>query len=182
MAPQTLKTLSSYGVERITGFSGLLPEDKERVRRALKNRSVGPADVTGSASSSKPLPQPSQVTATQQPPPSPRKRKADAMPGPSQTQNVVTPSPTQAAFRQAAIGGAAWEEGADAGEVEDQPVEELYCTVSSNVVGVQYYKGVFLTVYHTRALCHDFAWQASLMLENKSVSSENRTTDMTGKT
>jgi SWI/SNF-related matrix-associated actin-dependent regulator of chromatin subfamily A3 len=179
--PQTLKNISSYGVERVAGFSTLLPEDQNRVRLALKNRSVGPVNVAGSASSSMPLPQPSQVMATQQPAPSPKKRKADAMPGPPQTQNVVTPSPTQAAFRQAAIGGATWEEGADAGELEDQQVDELYCTLSSNVVGIQYYKGVFITVYHARALCHDFVWQALLMLENKFVSSENRTTDMTGK-
>ena len=141
MTSQTLGKLSSYGVERIAGFSGLSAEDQERVRLALKNRRVEPVDFTGSASSSGPLPQPSKVTATQ-PPPSPRKRKADAIAGPSQTQNVVMPSPAHAAFRQASIGGAAWEEGADAGEVVDQQIDELYCTLSSNVVGIQYYKGV----------------------------------------
>jgi hypothetical protein len=87
----------------------------------------------------------------------------------SQIQNMVMPSPAVAAFRQAAIGGTTWEEGADAGEVVDQQVDELYCSLSSNVVGVQYYKGVCLTVYSTRAPYHGFAWQALLMLENKSA-------------
>ncbi|KAF8502088.1 SNF2 family N-terminal domain-containing protein [Russula emetica] len=149
VTPQTLGNISKYGVERCAGFSDLRPEDRERVREALKKRSVDPTDVTGcaTASSSKPVPvpQPSQVTATQQSSaPNTKKRKMDAVPvpGPSQTQNVVAPSPTQAAYRQAAIGGMAWEEGADAREVVDQQVDELYGSLSSNVVGVQYYKGL----------------------------------------
>jgi len=149
-----LVNISKYGVESCAGFSYLRAEDKERVREALKKRSVDPKDVTGSASASSskpvPVPQPSQVTATQQSSaPSPKKRKAEAdlVPGPSQTQNVVAPSPTQAAYRQAAIGGMAWEEGADASEVVDQQVDELYGTLSSNVVGIQYYKGECATPY-----------------------------------
>jgi SWI/SNF-related matrix-associated actin-dependent regulator of chromatin subfamily A3 len=150
VTPQILKNLSSYGVERIAGFSRLHTEDQKRVREALKKRHVDPADLTGAASSSGPLPQPSQVTATQ--PPSPRKRKADVIAGPSQTQNVVTPSPARAAFRQAAMGCTAWEEGADAEEVVDQQVDELYCSLSSNVVGIQYYKGVCDRLFYTRSL------------------------------
>jgi SWI/SNF-related matrix-associated actin-dependent regulator of chromatin subfamily A3 len=152
VTPQILGNISKYGVERCAGFSDLRSEDRGRVREALKMRRVDPTDVTGSASasSSKPLPvpQPSQVTATQQSsPPSTKKRKAEAVPvsGPSQTQNVVAPSPTQAAYRQAAIGGTAWEEGADAREVVDEQVDELYGTLSSNVVGIQYYKGEFMS-------------------------------------
>jgi SWI/SNF-related matrix-associated actin-dependent regulator of chromatin subfamily A3 len=154
VTPQTLKNLSSYGVERITGFSRLRTEDQGRVREALKKRRVDPLDLTGAASSSRPLPQPSQVIATQ--PPSPKKRKAVAIAGPSQTQNVVTPSPARAAFRQAAMGGTAWEEGADAEEVVDQQVDELYCSLSSNVVGIQYYKGVSHRLSY-RAPCNDSA-------------------------
>ena len=122
--------------------------DRERVREALTKRCVEPTAGTGSAaaSSSKPVPvpQPSEVTAVQQSSaPSTKKRKAEdvPVPGPSQTQNVVAPSPKQAAYRQAAMGGMAWEEGADAHEVVDQQVDELYGTLFSNVVGVQYYKG-----------------------------------------
>lgn len=178
MTPQTLKSLSSYGIERIAGVSRLRTEDQRRVREAIKKRHVDPADLTGAASSSGPLPQPSQVAATQ--PSSPKKRKADAIAGPSQTQNVATPSPARAAFHQAAMGGTAWEEGADAEEVVDQQVDELYCSLSSNVVGIQYYKGVSHRLLNTTSF-NDFALQALLMLENKSASSENRPTDMTGR-
>lgn len=149
VTPQILGNILKHGVETCAGFSSLRPEDRERVRKALKDRRVDPTDVTGSAhaSSSKPVlePQPSQVTATQQLSPSnTKKRKAEAVldPGQSQTKNVAAPSPTQAAYHQAAIGGMAWEEGTDALEVVDQQVDELYGTITSNVVGVQYYKGL----------------------------------------
>jgi SWI/SNF-related matrix-associated actin-dependent regulator of chromatin subfamily A3 len=148
VTPQILGNISKYGIERCAGFSDLRTEDRERVREALTKRHVDLTADTGSAaaSSSKPVPvpQPSAVTAIQQSSaPSTKKRKAEdvPVPGPSQTQNAVAPSPTQAAYRQAAIGGMAWEEGADAREVVDQQVDELYGTLSSNVVGVQYYKG-----------------------------------------
>jgi len=148
-----LGNILKHGIESCAGFSSLRAEDRERIREALKNRRVDPTDVTGSASASPskpvPVPQPSQVvTATQQASaPSSKKRKAEAVPvpGPLQTQNVVVPSPTQAAYRQAAIGGMAWEEGADAREVEDQQVDELFGSLFSNVVGIQYYKGECIT-------------------------------------
>lgn len=153
VTPQILGNISKYGVERCAGFSSLRSEDRERVRVALKNRHVDPTDVTGSASASSskpaPVPQPSQATATDKSSaPNTKKRKAEAVPvsGPSQTQNVVVPSPTQAAYRQAAIGGMAWEEGVDAREVVDQQVDELCGSLSSNVVGVQYYKGGYLSL------------------------------------
>lgn len=144
VTPQILGNISKYGVERCAGFSYLREEDRARVRAALRNRHVDPTD-TGSASaasSSKPVPvpQPSQVTTTQQSSaPNTKKRQAEAVL--VSGQNVVAPSPTQAAYRQAAIGGMAWEEGVDAPEVVDEQVDELCGTSSSNVVGVQYYKG-----------------------------------------
>jgi len=141
VTPQILGNLASYGVERIAGFSSLRAEDQARVRLALKNKRVDPGEVTGAPPLLPPISQPAQATATQPPAVSPRKRKADTAPGPSRVQNAAAPSPTQAAARQAAIGGTAWEEGADAEDVVDQQVDELYCALSSNVVGVQYYKG-----------------------------------------
>jgi hypothetical protein len=190
VTPSILGNILKHGIETCAGFSSLRPEDRERVREALKKRQVDPTDVPGSApaSSSKPVPvpQPSEVTAIQQSSvPSTKKRKAEAelVSGPSQTQNMAAPSPTQAAYRQATRGGMAWEEGADAGEVVDQQVDELYGTSFSNVVGIQYYKGeLCLTVL---SVILEFlimtAWQALLMLGNKSASSENHKIDMTGK-
>jgi SWI/SNF-related matrix-associated actin-dependent regulator of chromatin subfamily A3 len=167
VTPPILGNILKHGVESCAGFSHLRAEDKARVLEAMKNRRVDPTDVTGSASASSsnavPAPQPSQVTATQQSSsPNTKKRKAEdvIVPGPSQTKNVVAPSPTQAAYRQAAIGGMAWEEGADAREAVEEQVDELYGTLSSNVVGVQYYKGECVSspipaIRHTRVSYHD---------------------------
>jgi SWI/SNF-related matrix-associated actin-dependent regulator of chromatin subfamily A3 len=154
LTPQILGNISSYGVQRVAGFSSLGLEDQARVRLAIKKRRVDPTDLPGaaSASGSKSGSQPSQVAAAQPPAQNPKKRKAEAAPGPSRVQNVAAPSPTQAAARQAAIGGTAWEEGADAEEVADEQVEELFCTVSSNVVGIQYYKGLCISLSNPHAL------------------------------
>jgi hypothetical protein len=108
--------------------------------------------------------------------PNEKKRKAvtvsDVLPT-QNVQSVAAPSPTQAAARRAIIGGAAWEEGADADEVVEVQVDELICTVSSEVVGVQYYKGRFLFVRSNLGLT---ARQVLLASESKFASSENRTT------
>lgn len=145
MTPQMLAILAKYGVERIAGFSGLRADDQARVRLALKTRRIDSTNVTH-PSSSQPVSQPSQQINAQQtpaqiPPPNEKKRKAVTVTDVLHSQNVAAPSPTQAAARRAVIGGAAWEEGADADEVIEQQVDELFCTLSSNVVGVQYYKG-----------------------------------------
>ncbi|KAI0305630.1 SNF2 family N-terminal domain-containing protein [Multifurca ochricompacta] len=143
VTPQILGNLSSYGVERIAGFSGLGTEDQTRVGLALQRRRIGQADLTTFPSFSQPDLPSSQPTSTQRPAPSKKKkRKAETMSGPSRDQDVTAPSPMQAASHRAAIGGAAWEEGADAEEIVEEQVDELYCTLSSNVVGVQYYKGL----------------------------------------
>jgi SWI/SNF-related matrix-associated actin-dependent regulator of chromatin subfamily A3 len=156
VTPQILGNISSYGVERVAGFSSLQAEDQARVRLAVKRRRIDPADFTGSSSSSQPIPQPSQSTSTQAPAASTGKRRADTAPGPSQSHNVAMPSPTQAAARQAAVGGTAWEEGADAEEVVEEQIDELYCTVSSSVVGIQYYKGACLYCLIFSWACHDY--------------------------
>ena len=143
MTPQMLGTLAKYGVERIVGFSSLRAEDQARVRQALKTRRVDSVNDTH-PSSSKPVSQPSQQASAPMPPPNEKKRKAEAVSNVPQSQNVATPSPTQAAARRAIIGGTTWEEGADADEVVEMQVDELFCTLSSDVVGLQYYKGGFL--------------------------------------
>ncbi|KAI9449800.1 SNF2 family N-terminal domain-containing protein [Russula earlei] len=122
VTPQILQRISSYGIHRVATFSSLRAEDQERVRLALKNGRVEPMDLTGSPSLSQPMSQPSTsshlpVTQESVAGPSSKKRKADYAEAPSQIQNVAAPSPTQAAARHAAIGGAAWEEGVEAEEV-----------------------------------------------------------------
>jgi hypothetical protein len=180
VTPKILGNISSYGVERVAGFLGLRAEDQARVRLALERRRVDTTDLSGSPSSLQSIPQPSQSTSTQYPGPSTTKRKADTVPGPSRSDNIAAPSPTQAAARQAARGGAAWEEGADAEEVVEEQVDELYCTTSSSVVGIQYYKGACLYCLIFASLSKWFASQALLMPGNKFASSENRRINMIG--
>lgn len=145
-----LGTLNNYGINRVIGFSSLRTEDQARVRQALKTRRVDPVTGTQPSSSSQAISQPSQPAShPPMPTPNEKKRKAETASDVLQTQNVpnvAAPSPTQAAARRAITGGAAWEEGTDADEVVEVQVDELLCTVSSKVVGVQYYKGGFLSL------------------------------------
>lgn len=145
LTPQMLGTLAKYGIDRVIGFSSLRAEDQGRVRQAVKTRRVDSATDTHPSSSTQAVSKPSQQTSPPMPTPNEKKRKAapvsDVLPT-QNVQNVSGPSPTQAAARRAIIGGAAWEEGADADEVVEVQVDELICTVSSEVVGVQYYKGL----------------------------------------
>ena len=145
-----LGTLNNYGINRVIGFSSLRTEDQARVRQALKTRRVDPVTGTQPSSSSRAISQPSQPAShPPMPTPNKKKRKAETASDVLQTQNVpnvAAPSPTQAAARRAITGGAAWEEGTDADEVVEVQDDELFCTVSSKVVGVQYYKGGFLSL------------------------------------
>ena len=145
-----LGTLNNYGINRVIGFSSLRTEDQARVRQALKTRRVDPVTGTQPPSSSRAISQPSQPAShPPMPTPNEKKRKAETASDVLQTQNVpnvAAISPTQAAARRAITGGAAWEEGTDADEVVEVQDDELFCTVSSKVVGVQYYKGGFLSL------------------------------------
>lgn len=145
-----LGTLNNYGINRVIGFSSLRTEDQARVRQALKTRRVDPVTGTQPSSSSQVISQPSQPAShPPMPTPNEKKRKAETASDVLQTQNVpnvAAISPTQAAARRAITGGAAWEEGTDADEVVEVQDDELFCTVSSKVVGVQYYKGGFLSL------------------------------------
>lgn len=145
LTPQTLGTIARYGIDRVIGFSSLRAEDQARVRQAVKTKRVDLATDTHPSSSTQAVSQPPQQTSPPMPTPNEKKRKAATAPEALQTQNaqnVAAPSPTQAAAHRAIIGGAAWEEGADADEVVEVQVDELICTVRSEVVGLQYYKGL----------------------------------------
>jgi hypothetical protein len=105
-------------------------DDQARIRQALQTRRVDLAKADDThPSSSQPVSQPTQQTADPVLTTNEKKRKAETVPDVPQSQNVVAPSPTQAAARRAIIGGAAWEEGADADEVVEMQVDELFCTL-----------------------------------------------------
>lgn len=60
--------------------------------------------------------------------------------GPSHSQ--AGPSQQQPVRRVQGPGNTTWEEGAMDDAPEEEPVDELYCTMTSSVVGIQYYKGM----------------------------------------
>ena len=167
MTPQILASLAAYGVERTIGFASLRPEDQKKVRLPLATRRIDPADIPESAKSARsqnaapsssqngpPSSQPtappsSQPSASQGAAPSgdPNRKKRKAAieaaivssrgPGASQVPTPAYPS----ARRIQGPGNTTWEEGALEDTPEEEPVDELYCTMVSSVVGIQYYKG-----------------------------------------
>ncbi|KAI0049881.1 hypothetical protein FA95DRAFT_1588021 [Auriscalpium vulgare] len=82
------------------------------------------------------------------PGPSQKKRKAmyEAQFGasqPSMTQPTATGSSSYHGVRRPnAPAGTTWEEGAEDDQPDAEPIDELYCTMVSKVVGIQYYNGL----------------------------------------
>lgn len=103
------------------------------------------SQVTGPPSSQT-APSSSQPSASQSTRgPSQKKRKAaiEAAIAASQSQGNSQAGPSQQApvRRVQGLGNTTWEEGALEDAPEEDPADELYCTMTSSVVGIQYYKG-----------------------------------------
>lgn len=167
VSPSQLSEMAGYGVDRITGFVNLRSEDQKKIRVALALKRVDPSDLPAAAqvlavpSSSQTLPPSSQPPASSQPPLSQTVSSTPSVSGPSQKKRKAAfeaamaasqPTPSQRMVRPAQpVGirkinvpiGTTWEEGAEDDAPADEPLEELYCTMKSNVVGIQYYKGEY---------------------------------------
>ena len=124
-------------------------EDQARVRLAIKNKTVHPPVARPTA----PTPGPSQAGET-------KKRKASfiepsfaststipsavaATPAP-RVPNAIYPPTTSQMIEVA--------EEADVDDSEDEPPEEMYTTLHTSIVGVQYYKGYMRQ--KLRCTCH----------------------------
>ncbi|KAJ8462146.1 hypothetical protein ONZ45_g18041 [Pleurotus djamor] len=115
-----LGSLASVQLERVNGFNSLKPVDKNRVKRAITLRRVDASDIPMSAkAASAPL----VIDLTQ------KKRKSAPEPGPSTAQ-----------VSSQAIDTVEDDGGID--QDNDDFGDELYCTMQTNVVGIQYYKGL----------------------------------------
>ena len=148
-----LVQIAGYGMERVDGFHFLRTEDQKKIRTALATRRIDPADIPASAKLPSALPS-SQASSQPKPTASSndKKRKTPhvtieaSSKGNAPAQNTPTPaSQTPATQRAQAVANipvdASWEEGAEDEAPEEEPRDELYCTKSTNVVGVQYYGG-----------------------------------------
>ncbi|KAL0956474.1 hypothetical protein HGRIS_002620 [Hohenbuehelia grisea] len=128
-----LGALARVPPESIPGFSTLRAPDQQKIRRAIQLRRVDPSDIPSSAKVAA-------VDLTQ------RKRKADEdIPGSSQQASQASSSTlvgTQASSQRVANGSDETEENLDNEALDDESRDELYCSLKTSVVGIQYYKGL----------------------------------------
>ncbi|KAI0334969.1 hypothetical protein GY45DRAFT_967409 [Cubamyces sp. BRFM 1775] len=153
VTPDILTKLAGVRLETIPGFMNLYPADQSKVRLAIGLRRIDPSDIPASAKT----PDPALSTAG----PSQRKRKAQyeasmaasqgSPPGSSQPglppSSSSQPSSSQPLRRVSGLPpGASLPQRLEEEDIEDFPEEEsrdeLYVMLKTNVVGIQYYKGL----------------------------------------
>ncbi|KAF7790393.1 hypothetical protein EIP86_001348 [Pleurotus ostreatoroseus] len=158
VTPDILGRLATTRLERVPGFSGLRREDQNKVRMAIGLRRVDPADVPASAKAAPPASAGAGAGASTATPgaaaaagPSQAKRKAAfearqasaPMPTPSASQPAAGSSqrPRNLAYTPTAA-EIADDEIEEVQPTQEESVDELYTMFNTNVVGVQYYKGL----------------------------------------
>lgn len=174
MTPAILQDLAVTDMERITGFMNLRRSDQAKVRQAIARKRVDPTDVPETAKNSQ-----SASTAV---PPVTQKREADATAGPSSSQTRVPLSSQPTADRR---GGTSTQGVTDLSDDENEGSEEeskdeLYCIMSTQVVGLQYYKGIPIQACYllNQSLLLNQGW---LVLAKKLHSFESHRICMIGK-
>ncbi|KAL1660706.1 SNF2 family N-terminal domain-containing protein [Schizophyllum commune] len=126
VTPVILAQLANVNLEAIEGFKDLQAHDRHKIREAVRLRRIDPADVPPSARVAA-APPPATQTA--------RKRKA---PEPASQPSMIQASSSMAGPSQPSQ---AFEDEATEDNVEEA-ADELYCTLSTGVVGIQYYTGL----------------------------------------
>ncbi|KAG1752940.1 SNF2 family N-terminal domain-containing protein [Suillus lakei] len=140
VTPDILRSLAVVDQSSIIGFSNIRPEDQTKVRRAIANQRVDPADVPLTAKAATPAAAARVTPSTSQAPgPSRQKRKAvfeQAAPTSSQLSSV------KPAIRTTIRPIVYDDEDDEVTIIEPDPVDVLYCSLNSSIVGVQYYGGL----------------------------------------
>ncbi|KAH9892824.1 SNF2 family N-terminal domain-containing protein [Cubamyces lactineus] len=153
VTPDILTKLAAVKLENVPGYLNLYPADQSKIRLAIGLRRVDPSDIPASAKTADP------ALATTGP--SQRKRKAQyeaslaasqsSLPSSSQSglppPYSSQPSSSQPLRRISDLPpGVSLPQRLEEDEVEDFPEEEsrdeLYVMLKTNVVGIQYYKGL----------------------------------------
>ncbi len=161
VTPSILAQLASANLESINGFRDLRwakffspgftsndpffrSDDQRRIRKAVSERRVDPADIPPSAQTVKST----SINASAASIPSQKKRKAlqEAVSG-SQRPAPSSQQPASSALLPATSArpppSTPVDETLAADEIpEEEPADELYSTMRTNVVGLQYYKGL----------------------------------------
>jgi SWI/SNF-related matrix-associated actin-dependent regulator of chromatin subfamily A3 len=129
---------------------------------------VDPADIPQTAKVAIPAAAHVIPSASQAPAPSRKKRKApsqQAVPTSSQLSSVKPTIRATTTFRPIVYD----DEDDEVTIIEADPVDVLYCTLSSSIVGVQYYNGEFFRIFFSHM--HSLTWlsKASLVPGRKSL-------------
>ncbi|KAK0485859.1 SNF2 family N-terminal domain-containing protein [Armillaria novae-zelandiae] len=136
VTPPILAQLASTNLENVHGFRDLRSDDQRRIRIAVSERRVDPADIPPSAQTVKPASITSSATSIS----SQKKRKA--------RREAVSESQRPASSAQVPVTSAhppsstPMDETLVVDEIPEEPADELYCTMRTNVVGLQYYNGL----------------------------------------
>ncbi|KZT56200.1 hypothetical protein CALCODRAFT_497639 [Calocera cornea HHB12733] len=137
--------MAAAGVANIEGFGRLKTEDQQKVRAALSSRTIDPADYPTNVtvmplapSSSQAVPSSSQ-TATSAGTSRSRKRKADTSDPPSSSQTAASQVASSAIMPSQAT---ELRRDEDIYDDDDIDADEVYVTMTSQVVGIQYYHGL----------------------------------------
>lgn len=111
-------------------------QDQAKVRRAIANQRVDPSDIPSTAKAAPPTIIHATPSTSQAPAPSQKKRKA-AIEQPAS--HLSSARPAVPATTHSMIHDV--DEDDEVTIIEPDPVDELYRTLSTSIVGVQYYKG-----------------------------------------
>ncbi|KAG6813556.1 hypothetical protein H0H92_009948 [Tricholoma furcatifolium] len=129
VTPSILNELATLPVGSIPGFKALSPTDQQKVKLAVGLRRINPEDIPKSAKVNPPAVTPVESDAKA----NERKRKAEQDPSASSqaiaasklaSKNLTLPTASQIAEDEAVE------------EVPEEVVDELYCTMNTNVVGL----------------------------------------------
>ncbi|KAG8857347.1 hypothetical protein FRB96_005834 [Tulasnella sp. 330] len=142
VTPKILQSIKSKGVQRLGGFAALSSEDREKVTKAIKDGRVAIGDIPDHLNVAA-LPDRTRVATTSQTRPDTQTKKRknqedlrlenEVASSSGASGSGVPPPATQIIAEQDIV-------DADQDEVEDQ--DEVYVTVPSKIVGVQYYTGM----------------------------------------
>ncbi|KAM6502461.1 SNF2 family N-terminal domain containing protein, partial [Amanita muscaria] len=137
VSPTVLRELAISDLNEIPGFQDLSNPDQQKIRTAIARGFVDPVDIPNTARA-KPTQRPVDPKAL-----NPRKRKtSEDVPSPIVTQSKTSqpdkfqPGPSKSGNYQMV------EEIEEENNPEEEVKDELYCTMSAKVVGIQYYTGL----------------------------------------
>lgn len=132
VTPDILRVLASVGLNTVTGFNTLRPEDQGKVSRAIALGRVDPADIPPSA---RVITAPtSQLVKSLQPPLATNSRQ--------QKRKWPSENSGPSVSRFSGIGSYTDNEDEEVLLIEPEPIDELCYIFKTRVVGVQHYKGL----------------------------------------